>query len=52
MTTFQIVHEKLFHMYVVSQDMKFFLHDHPVYQPDGSFHYNIASSPSPACTES
>ncbi len=40
-TSFQIVHEKLFHMYVVSQDMKFFLHDHPVYQLDGSFYYNI-----------
>ena len=31
-TSFQLVHEKLFHMYVVSQDMQFFLHDHPVYQ--------------------
>ncbi len=40
-TSFQLVHEKLFHMYVVSQDMQFFLHDHPVYQPDGSFQYNI-----------
>jgi len=41
-TSFQVVHEKLFHMYVISQDMQFFLHDHPVYQPDGSFHYDIA----------
>lgn len=40
-TAFQTVHEKLYHMYVVSQDMKFFLHDHPVYQPDGSFDYTI-----------
>ena len=40
-TNFQLVHEKLYHMYVVSQDMQFFLHDHPVYQPDGSFQYNI-----------
>lgn len=40
-TSFQIVHEKLFHMYVVSQDMRFFLHDHPVYQVDGSFYYDI-----------
>jgi hypothetical protein len=40
-TSFQLVHEKLFHMFVVSQDMQFFLHDHPVYQPDGSFQYNI-----------
>src|SRR5579862_4426710 len=41
-TSFQVVHEKLFHMFVISQDMQFFLHDHPVYQPDGSFEYNIA----------
>ena len=40
-TNFQLVHEKLYHMYVVSQDMKFFVHDHPVYQPDGSFYYTI-----------
>ena len=39
---FQIVHEKLFHMFVVSQDMKFFVHDHPVFQPDGDFTYNYA----------
>ena len=42
MTTFQIVHEKLFHMFVVSQDLQFFVHDHPVFQPDGDFLYNIA----------
>jgi hypothetical protein len=41
-TSFQVVHEKLFHMFVVSQDMQFFLHDHPVYQPDGSFRYDLA----------
>src|SRR5271168_4386629 len=39
---FQIVHEKLFHMFVVSQDLQFFVHDHPVLQPDGDFTYNIA----------
>lgn len=39
---FQIVHEKLFHMFVVSQDLQFFVHDHPVFQPDGDFIYNIA----------
>jgi len=39
---FQIVHEKLFHMFVVGQDLKFFVHDHPVYQPsDGNFIYKI-----------
>ena len=41
-TKFQIVHEKLFHMFVVSQDLQFFLHDHPIYDPDGTFHYDIA----------
>ncbi len=41
-TTFQIVHEKLFHMFVVSQDLRFFVHDHPVFQPNGDFLYNIA----------
>lgn len=39
---FQIVHEKLFHMFVVSQDLQFFVHDHPVFQPDGDFVFNIA----------
>ena len=39
---FQIVHEKLFHMFVVSQDLQFFVHDHPVFQPDGDFVYNLA----------
>ncbi len=36
---FEIVHEKLFHMFVVSQDLNFFIHDHPVVQPDWSFTY-------------
>jgi Heavy metal binding domain len=40
-TNFQIVHEKLFHMFVIAQDLEFFVHDHPVFEPDGDFHYNI-----------
>src|SRR5215831_17219828 len=42
-TNFQIVHEKLFHMFVVSQDLQYFVHDHPV-GPDaaGSFVYDIS----------
>ena len=36
---FQIVHEKLFHMFVVSQDLKVFLHNHPTLQPDGTFRW-------------
>ncbi len=39
---FQIVHEKLFHMFVVSQDMTFFLHDHPVLGEDGKFRFELA----------
>ena len=34
---FEIVHEKLFHLFVVSEDLKYFRHDHPVFQPDGTF---------------
>ncbi|MEO7144420.1 MAG: heavy metal-binding domain-containing protein [Bryobacteraceae bacterium] len=37
---FQIVHEKLFHLFVVSQDLQFFIHDHPVFGADGEFRYN------------
>jgi heavy metal-binding protein len=40
-TNFQVVHEKLFHLFVVSQDLEFFLHDHPIFQPDGSFRYDL-----------
>ncbi len=39
---FQIMHEKLFHMFVVSGDLKFFLHNHPVFGSDGKFRYNLA----------
>jgi len=34
---FEIVHDKFFHMFLVSQDLQYFLHDHPVPQPDGAF---------------
>src|SRR6185503_7448712 len=34
---FAILHEKLFHLFVVSQDMTEFQHIHPELQPDGSF---------------
>jgi hypothetical protein len=36
---FEIVHEKLLHFFVVSRDLAFFVHDHPVPQPDGSFRF-------------
>jgi hypothetical protein len=41
-THFVEVHEKLFHMFIVSQDLEVFLHNHPVFGPDGDFHYNYA----------
>jgi hypothetical protein len=41
-SNFQVVHEKLFHMFVVSQDLEFFLHDHPTLGADGaSFNYGL-----------
>jgi hypothetical protein len=43
---FEIVHEKLFHLFVVSQDLSYFIHDHPVLQPDSSFRY-AAKLPQP-----
>jgi hypothetical protein len=38
---FQIVHEKLFHMFVISQDLQYFVHDHPTLGSDGKFRYEI-----------
>jgi hypothetical protein len=38
---FEVVHEKLFHMFLVSEDLQYFVHDHPVPQPDGRFLYDI-----------
>ena len=46
-TKFQVVHERLFHMFVVSQDLDFFLHDHPVLGADGKFHYKNLVLPKP-----
>ena len=34
---FSVVHEKLFHLFLVSQDLAYFSHEHPVLQPDGWF---------------
>ena len=38
---YEIVHEKLFHMFIVREDLGYFLHDHPVPQPDGTFLFDI-----------
>jgi hypothetical protein len=37
---FTVVHEKLFHAFIVSRDLQFFVHDHPVWD-HGSFHYDL-----------
>src|SRR5260370_947462 len=39
-TKFEIVHEKLFHLFVVSRDLTYFIHEHPLIQPDWSFRYD------------
>jgi hypothetical protein len=36
---FQQVHTKLLHMFIVSDDLKYFLHEHPVFGPDGIFRF-------------
>src|SRR5215510_11117104 len=39
---FVVVHEKLFHAFVVSQDLSYFNHGHPVMQGDGVFALPVA----------
>ncbi len=34
---FEIVHEKLIHFFVVSENLEYFAHIHPTLQPDGTF---------------
>jgi hypothetical protein len=38
---FSVVHEKLFHAFIISRDLEFFVHDHPTWD-QGVFHYDIA----------
>src|SRR2546426_10874877 len=38
---FNIVHEKLFHAFIVSEDLQVFVHDHPVWLND-AFQYDMA----------
>ncbi len=35
-TKLQVIHEKLFHLFIVSGDLSFFAHEHPEPQPDGT----------------
>jgi hypothetical protein len=39
--TFNVVHERLFHAFVVSEDLQFFAHGHPALIADGVFQYPI-----------
>jgi hypothetical protein len=36
---FEVMHEKLFHLFIASEDLGLFIHEHPVPQPDGAFKY-------------
>src|SRR5262245_33423276 len=38
---FNVVHEKLFHAFIVSEDLQFFAHEHPVWMND-AFQHDIA----------
>lgn len=38
---FLVIHEKLFHAFVVSQDLEFFEHGHPIQTDDGTFQYRV-----------
>ena len=38
---FEIMHEKLYHLFVVSHDTKFFVHTHPQVEPDGSLNLTL-----------
>jgi hypothetical protein len=38
---FEIVHEKLYHVFLVSQDLSVFIHTHPELQPDSTFRLGV-----------
>src|SRR5581483_3196863 len=38
-TDFQVIHEKFYHLFVVSQDLQYFVHDHPEKGTDGVFRF-------------
>lgn len=39
--SFEVVHERLYHVFVLSQDLKFFLHTHPDRVGDEDFHLRL-----------
>lgn len=38
-TDFQVMHEKLYHLFIVSQDLEYFVHGHPEQGSDGAFRF-------------
>jgi 5-hydroxyisourate hydrolase-like protein (transthyretin family) len=40
-TAFEVVHEKQYHLFVISQDMEYFQHLHPELQPDGAWTIDV-----------
>jgi Heavy metal binding domain len=40
-TSYNVVHEKLFHAFVISEDLQFFRHAHPTFVADGVFQLPI-----------
>jgi hypothetical protein len=36
---FELMHEKLFHLFIVSQDLQYFAHEHPTLEPDSRFRF-------------
>jgi hypothetical protein len=38
---FELVHDRIFHLFVVSQDTSYFAHEHPEQMPDGSFRFKL-----------
>ena len=40
-SSFEIVHEKIFHLFVMSQDLEFFGHVHPIEDPNGGFSIDL-----------
>jgi len=43
---FELMHEKLFHLFLISQDLSWFAHEHPEKLPDSTFRY-AATFPKP-----
>jgi hypothetical protein len=38
---FEVVHERQYHLFVISQDMEYFEHLHPVQRPDGTWSIDV-----------